>query len=235
LKIGICDDNIIDSKILESSIKKYYESKPFKLEIFTFPNGIEFLNKNNEIRDFDIIFLDIFLNDLNGFNIAKELSKTNNKVPVILYSSSKDYAIEGYQINIFGYLLKPLYINKLYKYLDKFHDSTINKVLCLKKKGQNIYFNINDIIYVESRGRQVIVHTINNNDNIFYYSLDNIEEKINNESFLRSHKSFLVNMNRIINHNERYFELENDNFALIKIKDHKNIIQKYHDYIFKGN
>lgn len=234
MKIGICDDNIIDSKTLESAIKKYYENKPFKLEIFTFSNGVEFLN-NYKIQDFDIIFLDIFLSDINGFNIAQELNKANSIVPIILYSSSKDYAVDGYQINLFGYLLKPLYVNKLYKLLDKFHESTTNKLLCLKKKGQNIYFNLKDIVFIESKGRQIIVHTTNNKDNIFYYSLDDIEEQINNKSFLRTHKSYLVNMNKIINHNERYFELENANYALIKIKDHKNIIQKYHDYIFKGN
>lgn len=234
MKIGICDDNIIDSKTLESTIINYYNNKPYKLEILTFSDGIEFLN-NFKSQEYDIVFLDIFLNNINGFNIAQELNKINNKVHIILYSSSKDYAVDGYQINIFGYLLKPLNKNKLNTLLDKFHESTNNKLLCLKKKGQNNYFNINDILYVESKGRQVIIHTINDNDNIFYYSLDDIEEKINNESFLRSHKSFLVNMNRIINHNERYFELENNNFALIKIKDHKNIIQKYHDYIFKGN
>ena len=235
MKIGICDDNLEDINNLIISIKRYYDLKRpnSKYEIVSFSDSIDFLN-NYKKHEFNLLFLDIFLNDTNGFKIAQQITQ-EEKIPIILYSSSKDFAIEGYQINIFGYLIKPLRENKLFTFLDRLTSTNNNKTLILKKQGKDEIYFTNNILFIESKGRQVIVHLNNNEKKVYYDSLDKIESRLHDSKFLRTHKSYLVNMDKISNLEERWFVVSNGEHVIIKIKDYKNIVQKYHDYIIKEN
>ncbi|MGD6731916.1 MAG: LytR/AlgR family response regulator transcription factor [Pleomorphochaeta sp.] len=235
MKIGICDDSLNDIKLISAAIKKYYSSKFPKItcELCVFTDAIEFLNNYNE-SNYDLLFIDIFLNDTNGFNIAQQINKEKN-TPIILYSSSKDFAVEGYQINLFGYLLKPLSINKLYTFLDRFHEVNQTKTISFMKKGKEEIILTKNILFIESKGRQVYIHTNKNQKLVYYDSLDNVEKRLDDPKFLRTHKSYLVNMKKITKLNQRWFEVENGEHVIIKIKEYKKIVQQHHDFIIKEN
>lgn len=232
MKICICDDNQKDKDLLKSAITLYYNSvNKIRFDIICCSTPEE-LFKELDSNKFDILFLDIYLKQDNGFLIAKQIKDSNN-IPIILYSSSKDFAIEGYQINIFGYLLKPLDSNKLFILLNKYHKLSHKKIIELKAHGKTEYINTSDIIYAESKGRKITIFLTNKIQKSYYLSLDQLEEKIDSNVFLRTHKSYLVNMKKVKKLTNRWFEVEENYHILIKIKGYKEIAKKYNDFMIQ--
>ncbi len=234
MKICICDDNTFDTKVLVDTIRNYYKLNNkivCTIDTYSFAETFieEFYNSPNK---YDLLFIDIFLNNKNGFSIAEKIKK-DFAINIVLYSSSKDFAIEGYSIDIFGYLLKPLNSNKLFSLLDKFHKENNNKIIQLKTNGKMDLIKIKEIIYVESKARKVLFHLDNNEIKSYYYSLDKIQELVDSPVFLRTHKSYLVNMKKITKIQDTHFIVTNGDFVQIKQKAVKKIYQEYNNFILK--
>lgn len=229
MKICICDDNINDAKDLATKIKSYFDINNLNtLSIDTFFYADDFLNSIYK-KNYDLIFLDIFINNENGFTIAKELKDKNFKI--VLFTSSKDYAIEGYSINIFSYLLKPVNLENITKIMNKYFNSKKNKLITLKAKGLDNIISINDIHFIESKARQVFIHKENGKIDNYYYQLDEIEKIINSPNFLRTHKSYLINMDKIDKIDNINFITINKEVVRITKKNFNTIYNKYIDYI----
>jgi len=233
MNIGVCDDDERDLELLLSCLKEYISQKSLNdsVKIYSFKSADLFLNKYQK-GFFDLLILDIFVDDKNGFSFVKEIRK-NDEVPVIFYSSSKDFAVEGYLINAIGYLLKPIDKEKFFNLLEKVFLKEPEKKLELKIKGKYKYFFYDDIMYCESNGRKVTLFIKNGKEYSVYFRLDEIEQFLLGASFLRTHKSYLVNMNYIENIDSRCFVLQNGKKVPIRVKDYQNIVVSYHNFFIR--
>lgn len=196
-------------------------------EVSEFENFL--ISKPNEV--INLILLDIELPRRNGINFLKE---NDIKIPVIITTAYNQYAIEGYELDIVDYLLKPIdeerFLKAIYKaeqYIEYLNFTENEKEnFCYVKSDKTLErVNFNDVIYVEAMRNYVIYHLINNKRIITYSSLKSIEAGLPAKQFVRIQKSFIVNTKRItkIEKGAVYInELE------IKInREHKNeIIQK---------
>ncbi len=155
----------------------------------------------------DLMFLDIQMPQLNGIDFLKTLRYAPK---VIITTAFRDYAIDGFDLNVVDYLLKPISLERFLKAIDKYYQiSTSSPVSDSKNQAagspQFIYVHSNrkqikillsEILYLESLKDYVIIHTINQKI-MTKNTLGYFEETLPEDLFLRIHRSFIISVNKI--------------------------------------
>ncbi|WP_395971905.1 LytR/AlgR family response regulator transcription factor [Chryseobacterium cucumeris] len=192
LKCIIVDDEPLAISLLEH----YVEKIPFLELVFSTENPIhalEYLQKN----DSDLIFLDIQMPELTGINFMKIVGAHQKYILTTAYS---EYALEGYEHNVVDYLLKPVSFERFQKSVLKAQErfsfpQEENTHFFVKSSGQRHRVSFNEIIYIESIKDYVNIRTENDE----YIVLDTLKSMENQlpERFVRIHKSFIVNLDKV--------------------------------------
>jgi len=212
LIIAICDDNAADRNKLYETIENYLCKQGVKANIFTYDNPYK-LNSAIESKTicFDIIFLDIIMDDMNGMTCARIIRKHDKLVNIIFLTSSTDYVYEGYEVNATGYLVKPIKMDQLAKVMERAiaqNQNTEKQSICITYRGVTQKILTKDILYLESENNKVNIVLAKTAEKITVYTkLDEFEQAQQLNTFIRSHKSYLVNFLYI----EKYV---NDQFVL---------------------
>jgi len=214
LNFMICDDNphIVEStsKFLESIFIKHDIDANIALRSCNYDEIIDYA-RNNTIH---VALMDVELNsNKTGIDIAKELRKINKNVYFIFFSAHMQYVFDSLKARIFDYLLKPITYEKL-------EDCIIRLSNDIKKSkyirfNHKIAVNRDDILMIEKKGLKCIVHLLDT-DLAIRLTLDEAHHKLS-EEFIRCHKSYIANQNKIqsINYLENKLVLENNIYCPI--------------------
>jgi len=154
----------------------------------------------------DLMFVDINMPDLNGLDFVKSLEK---KPLVIFTTAYSEYAIEGFKVDAIDYLLKPFYFSEFTKSVQKASkqfglirntqeilDSN-NDFLFIKSEYKLMRINFNDILYIEGMKEYVKIHLSGQKPVMSLLSMKSLEEKLPDSRFMRVHRSFIVNLDKI--------------------------------------
>lgn len=225
----LIEDELLAQKGL---IKLINQTSLLKLiAVFDDIDGFEKYLQANPNNDINLLFLDIELPKLNGITYLKN---NNLEIPVIITTAYNQYAIEGYELNVVDYLLKPIDIERFLKAIKKaeqyisylgFRDGYASNFFYIKsdKVLEKVFFD--DINYVEAMRNYVIFHLTNNKRIISYNSLKNVSNSLPKNLFIKVQKSFIANRSKI-NKIEKGSIFIND-FEIKLNREHKNeIIQK---------
>ncbi|WP_073292754.1 LytR/AlgR family response regulator transcription factor [Chryseobacterium polytrichastri] len=194
IKCMVVDDEPLAISLLENYVRKI----PFLELVFSTENPIEALDyiQNNEA---DLVFLDIQMPELTGINFMKIVG---DKLKYILTTAYSEYALEGYEHNIVDYLLKPISFERFYQSSLKaqerfsFVENKVDSHFFVKSSGQQHRINFEDILYIESIKDYVNIKTANQ-EYIVLDTLKSLEQQLSEWSFVRIHKSFIINTNQI--------------------------------------
>ncbi|MGL4229359.1 MAG: LytR/AlgR family response regulator transcription factor [Tannerellaceae bacterium] len=208
LKCIAIDDEPLALEIISGYIKQ--SSCLELLDVFT--NGVKALDFVNE-NTVDLLFVDIQMPDLNGFQLIERL----NVKPMIIFTTAYgEYALEGFKVNAIDYLLKPVdkpdfdkAVAKAYSWFSTQVNIKFNKnFLFIKSEYKIIRVNFDDIIYVQGMSEYVKIHTVNTKPVMSLLSLKLLESQLPSDRFMRVHKSFIVNLDKvnIVERGEIYFE-----------------------------
>jgi DNA-binding LytR/AlgR family response regulator len=188
---------IVDDEPLAISLLEHYAEKiPFLELVFSTENPIhalEYLQKN----DSDLIFLDIQMPELTGINFMKIVGADQKYILTTAYS---EYALEGYEHNVVDYLLKPVSFDRFQKSVLKAQErfsftQEENTYFFVKSSGQRHRISFNEILYIESIKDYVNIRT-ENDEYIVLDTLKSMESQLS-EKFVRVHKSFIINLDKI--------------------------------------
>lgn len=229
MKILIVENDESDLKDILELFKNFQQEKDFKLDISTEKNYEKVLKIAN---DFDIIVLDIELDDTNGIDLAKSIRVYNKDIRIIFISNYNRYLLDGYKAKADLYLLKP--VNQFQ------FNSEMSEIAWDYIYQNQSYFNpkiyptklyYKDIIYIEMLQRKSIIHMVNKEEIGSYFTLKKWIEIIDNAPFAQPHRSFYVNLTHI-NHYELN-EITMDNNERISITPiYKEAFQRqYFQYI----
>lgn len=228
MNILICDDekNIVEgiSNLLKQIIDVSDRIIPFVKSLDLENYLIENKNKYN------ILFMDINLKDINGINFIKENKFLLDNTKIIYITGYDEYIEDTFETDPIYILRKPLNLEKLKKALIKAKEEILreNKFLIIKINKEIVKLRVNDIIYIESKARNVNIH-LDNEIITGYEKLSVLEEKLSN-NFIRVHKSFLVNIKKIKKYKTKEVVLENGevlNISRTYAKNSRNVILKY--------
>ena len=214
---------IIDDEKMARTILKTLCNEVKEINVLEdFPSAIHAIKYLNE-NSVDLIFLDIHMPDFNGLDFIKSIK---NPPKIILTTSDPQFAIEAFEYDfIVDYLLKPLELERFKKSIDKAHNKILTTSLPTsdnKPKSSNneidndFYVNIDrrlikidlpSIYLIEAKGDYIKIKT-ENKDYTVHSTLKKIEEKLPDSLFLKIHRSYIINIKKII-------DIE-DNSVLIK-------------------
>ena len=199
LRIAICDDELFFREKIQKLLEEYLEKRELPYELHSFLSGEAFLEQCENNVKFDIVFLDISMEEIDGIQTAKRLRTFHTDTYIVFVTAFMDYALEGYKVNAVRYLMKdtlaPAIEECMTAILQKMQ---IAQVTFPFLEGEKKLYTDN-ILYVESRGHKSIFHYMEEGAVTYqiYDKLDNVERKLENCFFLRIHKSYLVNMKHI--------------------------------------
>ncbi|SHN33730.1 LytR/AlgR family response regulator transcription factor [Mucilaginibacter sp. OK098] len=169
------------------------------LETFNNPvNAIEFLENN----DVDVLFLDIEMPDISGLSFIKLLKK---KIPVVVISAYKEYALEGFENEVLDYIVKPVSFERLLQATQRVlalsNSKSVaapNAFIILKTDSKNklLKIDLDDIIYIEGLKNYISVFTTQQRV-ISLLNIKSLEEKLPADRFIRTHKSYIISINKV--------------------------------------
>ncbi|MBP3339107.1 MAG: response regulator transcription factor [Lachnospiraceae bacterium] len=217
IKIAICDDDRQIGGKLEEMLIKLLNNNNIRYEIDVFETG-ESLCREFERTEYDLMFLDIELPEMNGVQIGNYIRdvKKNNIVQIAYISSKQGYAMELFDVRPINFLIKPLEEFKVQKVIETYIKINGGKkdLFCYKKGFVFHRIEMYKIKYFEREGRKVIMHTLDG-DVEFYESMEKIYETTKKYRFLFIHKSYMINTRYLKNiHYDRVTLVDGEDFPI---------------------
>lgn len=156
----------------------------------------EYLFKYDRQNIFDIIFLDVFMKDMNGMELAREIRKFDRNVQIVFLTGNAEYVFEGYEIGAVRYLIKPVEETGLAKALDACMEklgSSREDFLTIKYQGENVRLSRSEIVFVKVDGHYLQMRT---RDNLYEWkaSLKEMMSKLDPARFVMANRSVVVNL-----------------------------------------
>jgi two-component system response regulator LytT len=196
---------IVDDEPLARDELKYLLNRSKQVNILGESDCIEDAIKDISRLKPDLVFLDIELEEENGFELAMELENLD-KPPAIVFATAYDeYALRAFESNVIDYLLKPIDEDRLQLTLNK-----IKKLQKIGEKEEEIHPSVKndrnekmilvpymDILYIESFEGKCIIKTLKQEYKA-HESLVEVEKKLNSNQYLRVHRSYIVNLDQIL-------------------------------------
>ena len=214
IRNAVCDDEKYFREKIGALLQEYSSAREFGINVESFASGEEFLASEKK-EMFDVIFLDINMEGMNGIETAQKIRQFSEDIVLIFITSYVAYSPEGYKVNAIRYLLKDSDSFKTAFW--ECMDAVRNKLMVVEKKekfefqGKEMVIPLSHIVYMESnlhkvtfyiKGKEIQAYTM-------YEKLDAIEERLRKtQSFCRIHQSYLINL-KYVDEVKRYQVLLN--------------------------
>lgn len=232
--ISVCDDDEKERKMLTSYLQKAVKKNHLSYRVVAFGSGEELLDFLEKGKACPINFLDIYMNGINGVELADRILQRDKEAAIVFTTTSSEFMAEGFQLGALHYLVKPLlyqnvetalnrclrYTGRAERYIELSVDREIRRILFSK------------IVYVEFQNRYCLIHT---EDGILksYLRLADLEEKLTEARFLRCHRSFLVNLDYVSSMSGYNFILADGSSVPVRREERAVMKRKFEDYYFE--
>ena len=194
INIVLVDDEQIQLTYMKQLLEQAAGQLDIEVIIDSFLSGEAFLFSLEDHLDWELAFLDIEMAEINGMSVAKELRKQAPQLALVFATAYAEYAVEGYEVQALDYLLKPIKLEKIKRVLERFLATRPEDApyLILEIDGEQVRFDLNDIVFLEANKRDILIHTINESFTS-RMSLSEVSELID-QRFVQTHRSFYVNL-----------------------------------------
>jgi len=160
----------------------------------------------------DLVFLDIRMPDLSGMDLVKSM---DNLPQIIFTTGHSEYAVEAFEHHVTDFLVKPVELLRLIKAVDTAKARLVStskgektSELFLKVDGRYVRMNLDEVLYIESLGDYVTFVT-KDHKYVVLSTLKNIDDKIQNDNFLKVHRSYIVNLTKVVDIEETNMVIHN--------------------------
>ena len=203
MRILICDDDLLIVEKLQKYLKSYFSHLHLSCpEIVCFLDGESLLA---DPGDKDILFLDIEMPGLDGMEAAMALREMGETAEICFVTSHGAYALNSYQVDAVGYIMKPIKYTEVKRAIDRAKIS-INyrrdaqkakkRYLDIKISRNNVTIDLEKVVYIEKRRNQCVFH-LEDGEYICYETLSKIYERLDHDSFIYTHQGFIASFHHI--------------------------------------
>ncbi len=215
LKCLIIDDEPIARKILQ----EFVEEIDYLELIGQAENPLKAMSLLNDI---DVVFLDINMPKINGIDFLKN---SKNNASIIMTTAYAEYAAEAYGLDVLDYLVKPIAFDRFLKACNKakeirelkkmpqFQSNKINDHFFIKCDNQIEKVFYSDLVYAEAMLNYVMLYT-NSKKMMVYVTIKSLEDQLPSSTFIKVHKSFIVNINKVESINGNILNIRNEKIAI---------------------
>ena len=220
---------IVDDEQHAIDILEHYVKQTRQLELVaSFTNPLEALDLVTK-QKIDLVFLDIHMPELSGIDFIKTIKA---KSKVVLTTAYSEFALEGYDLYVVDYLLKPIRLPRFLAAVQKVSEQLNIKYetpipgddnyifVKTESKGKLLKINLDEIDFIESMGNYVAIHR-SGQKTIVYTSMKELEEKLPKKQFIRVHKSYIIPLSRITGIEGNLLRLKNVSAEIVIGENYK--------------
>ena len=209
MKIAICDDEPHICRQMKAEVNHYYHCLDMLPVTFTSAEQLIAALKR-EPDNYLCIFMDIELNGMNGMEAARRIRGMGLTIPVILLTSHRKFAMEGYEISAFRFLTKPLVRQKMAEALNAVESMQLqNRKMAIWQDGKEIYIPYQTIRYIKSENVYLRIQSVHQN----YLVRDTLKkcmDRLPSLLFCQVHRSYAVNLSHVQSFDGACAIMEND-------------------------
>lgn len=192
IKIGICDDEEVFREQLKGKLELFFEKNDLQYEVREYSSAREFMDQEEQT---DLLFLDIEMEGISGIQLKDYLQGEGN-IRIIFVTSHMEGMQEAFGRNVYGFLGKPVDMERLEKYLGRVLEDIKEEFLVIEGNHGKIVINTKDVFYFVSDDKYS--HMVSKEGKFFCsMGMQQLEELLEGKGFFRCHKSYLVNLKNI--------------------------------------
>lgn len=210
MRIAVVDDERVFRQQIADMIYSLYGRE--NVNCFLFSDGRELVRSFENDFKLDAIFLDIEMKELDGMSTAKVIREFSKEIPIIFLTSHTELAMEGYEVDAFRFLGKPIDVNKLRQTLKDLEKKLkVEEKIVLRKDGEDLIFPISSLLYAEAA----------NNSVRFVFTNSTVEQRMKfteaiekidaiESGFAKIHRSYYINLAHVVKMGATEVLLDND-------------------------
>ena len=196
--ICILEDDKSAADLLKTFLTKFAASKRIDISVRQFTNAFDFLE--NYSGGAHLVFFDIEMPGMTGMEAAKKLREMDSHTIIVFATNLAQYAIEGYSVSAFDFILKPFEYPSLEMKFERIFNElshhSIEETIALNRKGKVEIVSVADILYVEIRNHSLVYHLVNKEISA-WGSLSSASEKLIPHHFALANACYLINLRHV--------------------------------------
>lgn len=199
MRIAVCDDEKFYREKITALLQKYLSGHQLDSVIDIFCSGEEFLSQSSNAVKYDIVFMDINMEQTDGIETAMRIRAFQSNTYIVFVTAFIKYALDGYKVNAVRYIMKDTLDAAISECMDAIlQKMQLRQISFSFIEGEKKLYTDN-LLYVESKKHKSVFYYQEEQLTKYqiYEKLDDIEKVLNGAGFLRIHKSYLVNMRHI--------------------------------------
>lgn len=196
-RVTIVEDNDNEAERLNEFFMQYQNERDVAFDIIRYSTAEAFLERSAGLLD--LVMMDVMLPGMNGMDAATQLRMFDPAVTLIFVTNMAQYAVKGYEVDAFDFIVKPVRYPHFVMKMDRFLKKLIrkeDKYIALRLSDRMMRVSISDILYVEVRAHSLLYHTESGVYTV-YGTMKKEEEKLAAESFARCNNCYLVNLAKV--------------------------------------
>lgn len=196
VRLAVVEDEVQLHDYYGKMLEAWGKARKIRLSVTFVESAEEYLFKYDRQNEFDILFLDVCMKDMNGMELAHAVRKFDRRVQIVFLTGKTEYVFEGYEIGAVRYLVKPVEENELAKALDACMeklDGGRDDYLAIKYHGENLRLSRSEIVCIKVDGHYLHMQTT---DRVYEWkaSLKEMMDKLDAERFAMANRSVIVNL-----------------------------------------
>ena len=201
MRIAVCDDETAVLKLVSVFIRTEFENRREPVTVSSYTSAVRLIS-DLETKQFDAVFLDIRMPEMDGFRAAEELRKNAPEAKIIFITTEDDLVYDSFDFQPFAFIPKTppeLMKSRLSRTVDNLLAAcnAVRKICIELPYNDKIYLRPDELIYVNSEKNNLIYHTKENGEIIVRAKIQDAEEILPSEIFVRIHNRIIVNMSHI--------------------------------------
>lgn len=230
LSVMICEDLEEERIALARMVTSICRSQEIDLELELSSSGEELLDKFRS-RRWDILFLDIYLGGISGTQAARIIRRDDQSCALIFATTSREHGLLSYELQVTDYLLKPFTQADVEAALDwiLLNREERYQTITIRSDWEEEQILVRDIQYVEVTGHTAVLHLADGIKRT-RKRLNELEEELGDSSFLRCHRSFLVNLDHVAAIEQGDFDMKNGDRVPISAKRAADVKRAFFDW-----
>ena len=233
MRIALCDDNNAALKVMNKSITDAFSKFTNEFNVTNFSDGTILLDEHKK-EPFDIMFLDIDMPVVSGFDIADNINQ-DSEAFIVFLTTHDELVYSSIKFQPFRFVRKAYLQDELMEAVKALIDAYNKRIMSIKYKFQtkngDVFLNLQKIMYIEIYGHWLRIY-INNGESLECYgSLTSLEEQLAQFDFVRTHKSYLVNCQYIYSIQPRLVILDDKTEIPLSRYKVENVKHKHKKYL----
>ena len=228
--IAVVDDDPKDAALLKECVESYCKTNHHAAVIREFRDGLELIRSTD---NYDIVFLDIQMGQLDGLETARFIRKIGKESILVFVTNMAQFAIKGYEVDALDFILKPASMASIVYVMDKamkrLDGSGSQTSFSLKTAEGTISLSANVIIYVAVFDHNLVYHTVRG-DYTVRGRLSDVSEKLDSRRFVLCSRSFVVNLRHVSNVTSDSVTIGGDRIPISK-SHRKELMQRFSSFL----